>query len=149
MTSTQTYLNIIFLDTPPGVFPARVLSGGSCWAGWGGLRHSRTGGLSWWRAAPLQAGVHRAGAGSSRPTGLLSNQQVPLPLHQWEHATPSSLQHGEAAERWNEKGYWSFLWYWFYVFSFIADSQGAASVSRVWPWWSRVLSAGQPAATTT
>lgn len=32
---------------------------------------------------------------------------------------------------------------------FVADSQGPAGVSRVWPRWSRVLSSDQPAATTT
>lgn len=88
----------------PGVFPTRVLSRGSSWAGCWGLRPSRGRSLPWWWAAPLQAGVHRAGAGGSGSTGLLANQQIPLPLHQREHAAPCSLQHGEAAQWLNRHG---------------------------------------------
>lgn len=103
-TSSETHVNTIFFNTfllfcPPGVLPAWVLPSGSSRAGWGGVSGSRNRGWSWRRAAPLQAGVHCPGAGGSRPTGLLTNQQIPLPPHQREHATPSPLQHGETAGR--------------------------------------------------
>lgn len=74
-------LNTCLLFCPPGVVPAWVLPGGSSGAGWGGVSGTCGRGRSRWWAAPLQAGVHRPGAGSSRPTGLLTNQQIPLPLH--------------------------------------------------------------------
>ncbi len=93
------FTHIPLLFRPLGVLPARVLPSCSSGAGWGGVSGSRDRGWSWRRAAPLQAGVHCPGAGGSRPTGLLTNQQIPLPPHQREHAAPSPLQHGETAER--------------------------------------------------
>lgn len=60
----------------PGQLPARVIPCG-CASLRAGHGRGRTR-----RAASLTAGVHCARAGGARQTGLLSNQQIPLPVYQ-------------------------------------------------------------------
>lgn len=134
---------------PPGILPAWILPGASGRAGWRGVCVSCWCCRPWCWAASLQAGVHCAGTGNTRPSGLLANQQIPLPLHQREHAAASSLQHGEVAERWRSRPRPIICIIMILGFLFIADSEGPSGLSRVRPGGSRVLSADQPPATTT
>lgn len=87
----KSKISITSLLVIPGQLPARVVPCGHAPCGFrAGHWRGGTG-----RAASLTTGVHCAGVGGAWQTGLVSDQQIPLPVYQWEHATESPLQHGE------------------------------------------------------